>query len=209
MPCRLVSIVTGAVLGVALASPARGADQRFRITLEYYGYWGLVTPPSGGCPAAPAGTDKLTGYVTKESQDDDGVSYKGTLNRVTDIGLCEVQDTPDGSKWCGGELHGRGDVEVVIVVPAAGNDSENLQIALTPLPTVSVQVGGNCSSLENATVARQYKSHDTILFETTDVSSASGVRVPPTGELVPRADIYSQTRRVEPERGYTLKVERP
>lgn len=201
--------VFAGLLWLVLVSPARGADARFRITLEYYGYWGLLTPQSGVCPAAPAGTDKFTGYVTKQSEDDDGVTYKGTLNRVTDIGLCEVQGTPDGSKWCGGELHGHGDVEVVLVVPAAGNDSENLQIELKPLPSVTVQVGGNCSSLENATVAKQYKSHDTILFETTDVSSAGGVRVPPTGGLVPRADVYSQTRRVEPDRGYTLKVERP
>ena len=188
---------------------AHGADQRVRITLEVLRLLG--TPDTAGrCVSrGAAGTDTLTGIVTKLSEDEDGVSYKGTIRRVTDIGLCEVRDTPDGARWCGGELHGSGDIEVTIVVPAAGNDSANLQISLDPMPSVTVAVGGNCSSLDNAAVAKQYKSHDTILFETTDVSSAGGVRVPPTGQLVPRADVYSQTRRVEPERGYTLKVERP
>jgi len=202
----LARILFAVLPWLVLVSPAHGAE-RFRITVEYYGYWGLVTPPSGVCPAAPAGTDTLTGVVTKQSEDEDGVVYKGTLTRITDIGLCEVRDTADGTKWCGGELHGRGDVEVVILVPAAGNDS--VQIALDPQPSVTVNVGGNCDSLDNAAVARHYKSHDTILFETTDVSSAGGVRVPPTGGLFPRPDVYSQTRRVEPDRGYTLKVERP
>ena len=197
-----------ALLWFGLASPVSAAEQ-FKITLQYYGYWGLVTPPSGVCPAAPAGTDTFTGVVTKLSEDEDGVVYKGTLNRVTDIGLCEVRDVADGTKWCGGELHGHGDVKVVIHVPAAGNDSENLQIAWDPMPSLTVTVGGNCSSLDNATVATQYKSHDAIYFETTDVSSAGGIRVPPTGGLFPRADVYFQTRRAGPDRGYTLKVEQP
>lgn len=205
----IVRVLFAVLLWLVLVSPAHGADERFRITLEYYGYWGLLTPPGGTCPAAPAGTDKITGVVTKQSEDEDGVTYAGTLRRVTDIGLCEVRDTSDGTEWCGGELHGTGDVDVVIVVPSPGNDSANLQIELKPRSSVTVAVGGNCSSLENAAVASQYKSHDTILFETTDVSSAGGIRVPPTGGLFPRVEVYSQTRRVEPDRGYTLKVERP
>jgi hypothetical protein len=190
-----------------LSSPAHGAAEQVKVTLQYHGYWGLVTPPGGICPAAPPGTDTLTGVVTKQSEDEDGVTYKGTLARVTDIGLCEVQDTADGHKWCGGELHGHGDVDVVIVVPAAGNDSESLLIELKPVPSMTVTVGGNCSTLDNGTLAQQYKSHDTILFETSDVSSTGGVRVPPTGGLFPRADLYFQTRRIGD--GYTLKVDRP
>jgi len=205
----IVRVLVALLLWLVLVSPAPGADERFRITLEYYGYWGLLTPPGGTCPAAPAGTDKITGVVEKFSADEDGVSYRGTLTRVTDIGLCEVKDTQDGERWCGGELHGNGPIDVVIEVPAAGNDSQNMKISWDPNPSVTVAVGGNCSSLDNAEVAKQYKSHDTILFETTDVSSAGGVRVPPTGGLFPREAVYSQTRRVEPDRGYTLKVERP
>ena len=135
------------------------------------------------------------------------MTYKGTLARVTDIGLCEVQDTADGHKWCGGELHGHGDVDVVIVVPAAGNDSESLLMKRKPPTSTPVPVTGNCRSPYNGTLAQQYKSHDTILFETSDVSSTGGVRVPPTGGLFPRADLYFQTRRIGD--GYTLKVDRP
>ena len=189
---------------VILLAQSPGSGAQFKVTLQLHGHWGLLTEPGDRCPAAPAGTDTLSGFVKFDNIDEDAVTYSGTLDRVTDMGLCEVRDTPDGEKWCGGELRGGGPVDVTIVVPAAGNDNDSLRIELEPHAVVTVTVGGNCSSLDNAAVGKQYKSHDAISFETSD---APGALVPPTGGLVARNNVYHQTREIGANSGYTLKVE--
>lgn len=199
------SIPTLVVLAMLAQAPAAaGRGDRFKVTLQYYGVWGLVTEAGGTCPGGVPGTDTLTGVVTKRDVSEDGIVYVGDLTRTTDLGLCEARDTPDGSRWCAGEIHGSGTFEVTVTVPATGRDNENASFELRPKGTINVAVGGNCDSLDNADLADEYRSGDTIHFET--ANDAQG-RVPPTGGLVARSRPYSQTVRLQPDRGYTLTVE--
>ena len=192
------------LLLLAQGPPGSGSPERFKVTLEYYGVWGLATEAGGACPGGVPGTDTLVGNVVREVVNDEGTFYAGNLTRTTNLGLCEERDTANGSEWCAGEVHGDGTFKVRIMVPPVQRDEENLRIELKPGNIKKIEVGGNCSSLDNAAVADQYRSGDTILFET---SNRTDGRVPPNGTLVARKDVYSQTRRVEPDRGYTLKVE--
>lgn len=151
-------------------APPAGAATRYQITLELHGVWGLVTDQTGTCPGVPPGFDRFTGNVARVSDDEDGVQYSGVLARSTDIGLCEVKDTADATRWCSGHLSGRGPFRVTIKVPQAGNDSEQTGIEFEPdqIMAVSVSVNGACDTLDNAKLASEYRSHDAIYFETSD-----------------------------------------
>ena len=212
----LVSLALGALVLLAQAPPAAGPTVRYRVTLTYHGVWGLVTEANQVCPGVPPGTDTIAGIVEgvepalgpppdddtdAESSEDEGVQYAGDLTRATEVGLCEVKDTSDGTEWCAGHLSGGGPFRVTITVPPIDCDNEQARVKLEPRGAqVRATVSGSCSSLENAAVARQYKSEDSIYFET---ANASGTKLMPTGVL--RPGTYVETSRSVPGdlTGYT------
>ena len=213
----------------AQAPAAPGGPARYRVTIESRGaVWGSASETNGSCPGAAPGSDTLTGIVEgpepplltgppcMEDADcerrrealyegyDEGVIYKGTLMRRTSVDLCEVKDTNDGHAWCVGHLNGDGAVEVTIYVPIQWRDNENLRIKMQPGANVGARAIGVCTTLDNPELETQYKSEDSIYFETSD---APGARVPATGRLFV-GTMKSQSRippRLPGE--YTLKVE--
>lgn len=189
---------------LAPSPPAIGAAARYKITLEFHGVWGLVTDASGTCPGVPPGIDTLTGVVEEQSSDDDeGSVYTGDFTRTSEVGLCEVKDTPDGDKWCAGHLKGGGPFHVTLTIPAIGNDNEQARVKLEPAAMAWATVSGSCSSLDNAAVAADYKAEDSIYFDTVN---ASGTSFLPTGKLT--VGSYKQTRLAGPGGdGYTMKVD--
>ena len=174
--------IAGIVEGV---EPARGSRRR-------------RLHPCIGIPCRPLPDDAAR-------IEDEGVQYAGDLTRATEVGLCEVKDTSDGTEWCAGHLSGGGLFRVTITVPPIDRDNEQARVKLEPRGAqVRATVSGSCSSLENAAVARQYKSEDSIYFET---ANATGTKLMPTGRLSPGT--YVETSRAVPGdlTGYTLKVE--
>jgi hypothetical protein len=190
-----------------------------------HGVWGSATETDGSCPKAAPGSDTLTGVVEgieppllngapctaadcprpPEAGFEEGVIYKGLLTRTTSLDLCEVKETNDGDAWCVGHLNGGGPVEVTISVPLQWRDNENLRIKMQPVPMAWAKAIGACTTLDNAALEAQYRSEDSIYFETSDVS---GARVPGTGRLF--AGTSKWQTRIPPRRPggeYTLKVE--
>jgi hypothetical protein len=198
-----ISAVAVVVL-FAQAEPAPSSSGRYRVTLEFHGVWGLANEANGTCPGVTPGTDILTGIVERSGASDEGIEYAGALARTTHVGLCEASETADGTRWCAGEINGGGTFRVIITIPPRGRDNENASVAMKPDVNVHAQVGGTCDSLDNAGVADDYEDGDTLYFET---SNHAAGRVPPTGGLA--IGTFFQTRRIEPDRGYMLKVERP
>jgi len=213
------------LLAQAPASP--GGPARYTVTVESRGVvWGSASETDGSCPGAAPGSDNLTGIVEGteppllkdppcgEDADcerlrdvgyEEGVIYRGILTRKTTVDLCEVKDTSDGDRWCLGHLNGEGPVQVTIFVPIQWRDSESLRIKMQPGPKVTAKAIGACSTLDNAELEAQYKSEDSIYFETSDAPRA---RVPATGRLFV-GTLKWQTR-IPPKRPggeYTLKVE--
>lgn len=212
----------------AQAPAAPGGPARYKVTIEARGVvWGSATEPNGSCPGAAPGSDTLTGTVEGTEppllngppcKDEDcerrraalydgyeeGVIYKGILTRKTSVDLCEVKDTNDGHAWCVGHLNGGGAVQVTIYVPIQWWANENLRIKMEPGSKVGAKAIGACTTLDNAELETQYKSEDSIYFETSDEPQA---RVPTTGRLFV-GTVKSQTRIPPKLPGeYTLKVE--
>jgi hypothetical protein len=167
-------------------------------------------PPPGSAPGAPPGYPPCSGVPCRplrgetEEETDEGVEYTGVFTRTTEVGLCEVKDTPNGTEWCAGHLSGGGPFKVTIQVPAFDHDNEQTRFKLEPQGMgVWATVSGSCSSLDNASVAADYRSEDSIYFET---ANASGTRLMPTGRLA--GGSYVQSVTTPSELGeYTLKVE--
>jgi hypothetical protein len=223
-----MTVLTPLVLFLLAQAPASsGGSARYKVTVEARGVvWGTATEPNGSCPGAAPGSDTLTGIVEgteppllngkpcwgppcasrEEAEDDEGVIYKGILTRKTSVDLCEVKDTNDGHRWCVGHLNGGGSFEVTIYVPFQWRDNENLRIKMEPGSIVGAKAIGACTTLDNAELETQYKSEDSIYFETSDEPNA---RVPATGRLFV-GTVKSQTRIPPKLPGeYTLKVEPP
>jgi hypothetical protein len=190
--------ITGIVEGIepAGSSPPTGTAQ---------------APPPGytpcfGVPCRPLPDDEAAGDSADEDSADEGVQYTGVLTRTTTVGLCEAKDTPSATEWCAGHLSGGGPFRVTITVPPIDGDNEQARVKLEPQGmAVWATVSGSCSSLENAAVATQYRSEDSIYFETVN---ALGTKLMPTGRL--SRGTYVQTSRSAPGdlSGYTLTVVR-
>jgi hypothetical protein len=188
--------------GSRASTPPAGASSatRLNITLESHGAWGLLTEADGTCPGATGGIDTLTGIVTLTEIGVDGIKYSGELKRTTHVGLCETRDTPDGTKWCAGDLNGHGPFLVNVTVPLSGHDNENASVEMKPGHGAHADVAGHCDSLDNGAVKADYEDGDTLYFETANHAAS---RVLPTGGLVPGT--WSQSRR-DPDTGYKLVV---
>ena len=162
--------------------------------------WGLLTEANGACPGVTAGTDRLTGIVTRTHVSDDGIEYSGRLTRTTGVGLCETKETATGTKWCIGGITGSGTFLVTITIPLRGRDNESASLVMTPGPGAHADVDGHCDSLDNAEVKADYEDGDALYFETANQAAAG---VLPTGGLVPGT--WWQTRR-DRAGGYKLVV---
>ncbi len=213
------------VLAQAPASP--GGPARYTVTVEMHGgVWGSATETDGSCPGAAPGSDTLTGIVTgtepalfialpcndpdflkqENEADEEDVVYTGVLTRTTSVDLCEVKDTSDGDKWCLGHLNGGGPVEVTILVPRQCRDNETLRVKMRPVPMAWAKAIGACSTLDNAELEAQYRSEDSIYFETSEDPKD---RVPRTGRLfVGTSKRQERTPPKRPAGEYTLKVEK-
>lgn len=163
------------------------------------------------CPGVPVGYESLVGVVERRAVAEhwpEGVEYTGTLGRQTSTGLCEVRDTPDGEKWCGGLINGSGPVEVTIALPA-DTERDAIEIVIRPVAAeTQVLVEGKCSSLDNAAVAQQYREEDTLMF---DLPDERGTTVKPTlHQALRHQHIYTQERGAAPwsESQYTMWVSR-
>jgi hypothetical protein len=147
-----------------------GTGERFYVVFFFKGMQGshavLSTEQPDRCPGVYVGTDWMVGTVerrTVSTESEGKVEYSGVLERATDLGLCGVQQTADGDRWCSGRLKGSGPVEVKIELPG-DQDLDDMSVLIQPQPSAKATVTGNCGSLDNPALERDYRSHDTLLF---------------------------------------------
>lgn len=139
------------------ASAQQSGQVQVSYDVEFYTTGALMSAP-GTCGSA-SGTDKLTGTITgwEPAQNDDDITYKGRLTRVTDVTSCSVARRPntDQDYHCSVSIKGKASVPVEFDL-YYDKRGGYLRAQDTAVTVIQSSVTGNCDQAEMAQWQSEY-----------------------------------------------------